>query len=560
MSDHVESALPLRLVAESGPPAPEFEVFPGRFTRIGRAIDCEVCLPDPVVSRHHAAVIGRGGRWFVTDLESRAGTLLNGVAVLSGRPTPLASEDRLRIGPWTLRVVMEGGWAQEQEAVVAGRLGVTTALLDEPAEGDVEVRAIRRGDLQGIAQQRLGLLLEYAGELNGASDEGSLADIFVRCALSGTGYRRGGVLRASGSAGELMVMSGWRSDGVRETGFAVSRSLVQQAEGGAVASLSPRQPKPTEYSMSIAELDIHSALCVPVEMEGSIGAFLYLDARAGESRVTPDAADFCLALARLYALALSNLRRAALEGRRRDLEAQLNAAREAQQLITPPGAGRVGVFEYAVRATPGMIVAGDLFDVVPVLGGRVAVCIGDVTGAGVGAGIIMACAQSHLNACLRHHSDPAQAVRDVNRYLVSHSVYGRLVSLWVGVFDAAARSLSYVDAGHGHWLLVRSGERPRTLRGAGGIPLGIEGGARYESVEIPFDPGDRVVLFTDGVVEQRNTAGEEFGLDRVISLLSENGCVEHDAARVMDAMEVFVGSRLLNDDTTIVSVGYAAGT
>src|SRR5690606_6114466 len=135
-----------------------------------------------------------------------------------------------------------------------------------------------------------------------------------------------------------------------------------------------------------------------------------LDARAGDARLQPDAAEFCQALARFGGLALAMLKRDELEARRQHLEAQLHAARDAQQLIMPTNDGVVSGLAYALRMRPGLFVAGDLFDVVPLEDGRVGVCLGDVTGEGVGAGVLMASTQAHLNAALLHYGDPAQAV------------------------------------------------------------------------------------------------------------------------------------------------------
>src|SRR5262249_19080875 len=159
---------------------------------------------------------------------------------------------------------------------------------------------------------------------------------------------------------------------------------------------------------------------------------LYLDARGTHRDVAPDAAAFCQVIARLCGLALSNLKRVELEQRQRHLEAEVQAAREAQLLILPPEHGVVGSVQYAMRMRPGHFVAGDLFDVLELDEHRVAVSIGDVAGHGVGAAVLMAASQSHLSAALQRHRDPAIAIAEVNRYLTERSTPHRFVSLWVG--------------------------------------------------------------------------------------------------------------------------------
>ena len=157
-------------------------------------------------------------------------------------------------------------------------------------------------------------------------------------------------------------------------------------------------------------------------------------------------------MARLAGLALANLRRVQLEQRQHQLETEVRAARLAQELITPAESGRVGGLHYAARVRPGSLVAGDLFDVVALEDGRVATLIGDVCGEGIGASVIMAATQSHVRALLARGADPADAVGHVNRYLSAHTAPGKFVSLWLGVFDLERGELTYVDAGHGHWL------------------------------------------------------------------------------------------------------------
>jgi len=135
------------------------------------------------------------------------------------------------------------------------------------------------------------------------------------------------------------------------------------------------------YGQSIAELEIHSALCVPVGLGGSVTGYLYLDARGRESQVRSDAASFCESLAIAYGLSVANIQRAELSSRQAEMHAELTAAREVQQLSCADR-GVVGCISYAARSLPGSFVAGDLFDVVDVAGEGVAMCLGDVSGMG----------------------------------------------------------------------------------------------------------------------------------------------------------------------------------
>ncbi len=257
-------------------------------------------------------------------------------------------------------------------------------------------------------------------------------------------------------------------------------------------------------------------------------------------------------IARLCGLALSNLKRQELERRQLVLDADIAAARQAQLLIVPASEGVCGPLRYAMQMRPGHFVAGDLFDVIQIDEDRSAVCIGDVTGEGVGAAVIMAATQGHLHGALLRSGDPAAAVNDANRYIASRTAANKFVSLWVGVFDVRQQRLTYVDAGHGYWYFTGS-TRP-TEDGGRGIPAGIESDYHYDSAELPLACGDRVIMYSDGLVEQRSPSGEPFGQSRVEQSVSTSSSPSEDIERMITSIESFAGRADFDDDTTVASV------
>src|SRR5262249_25585994 len=152
----------------------------------------------------------------------------------------------------------------------------------------------------------------------------------------------------------------------------------------------------------------------------------------------------------------------------------------------------VGPVAYALRVRPGRTVAGDLFDIMDLGDGRVGVSIGDVTGESIGAGILMAGTQAYLHGALVRLRDPAAALAEVNRYLTSRSAMNMFITMWVGVIDPATRTLKYVDAGHGHWLVkpTGGGGSARTPPRPGGIPVAIDASYHYQPETMPLGPGD----------------------------------------------------------------------
>src|SRR5690606_25746527 len=154
--------------------------------------------------------------------------------------------------------------------------------------------------------------------------------------------------------------------------------------------------------------------------------------------------------------ALSNLKRKEIEQRHARIQAELHAGAEAQRWILPKREGNFGSIAYIGESRPGMHMGGDFFDVIPLGEDRLAVTLGDVTGKGVSASVLMTTTQGFLHAALQQHGDPHRAVVDLCRFVHPRRPESRFVTLWVGVFDAKARTLRYVDAGHGHAMMARA--------------------------------------------------------------------------------------------------------
>lgn len=534
----------LRFYVIAGPELPVIEVRESGGV-IGRSAECDIRLPAPTVSRQHATVEFSGGQWTITDLGGTNGTFLNDVRLESSSQSLLVEGDRLQIGPWTLQI---------------GTMEATTVSMPTaPDEEDVEdrVQRINPSDMAALARHRLSLFIECAGMINQATNEMEQAEAILSSAIEGTGFGRAALLRSK-DMGEQVEVLHFKIRATREgTGDerfeTFSRSLIRAAsEGDMVSLLSDSQP---DYGQSIADLNIHSALCCPIEVDDSIAAILYLDARGGEATVQADATGFCQALVRIAGLAIANLRRRELIERQQRLETDLAAAREAQQFIVPSMGGTIGAFDYAVLFRPGRYASGDLFDIFELDDGRVVVCLGDVSGKGIGAAILMAASQSYLHGALVHYDDPGRAVAALNDYIAERSATNRFISLWVGVFDPGDGTVTYVDAGHGHWVHVRADGTCMSPERADHQPVGIIGNTEFPTSQIVCHPGDRILVMTDGVVEQPRADGEQFGIDRVHALLGPLDNPADDVQCLVDSVLKYAETEDLADDTTVTSVG-----
>jgi sigma-B regulation protein RsbU (phosphoserine phosphatase) len=534
----------LRLTTLAGPAMFPITLQPHTRTLLGRATECDVSLPDNAVSRRHAVIFDQATGWMIEDAGSRHGTFVNGSQLAAHAPTPLRHGDLLRLGPFTFRVDIQG------EATRA-RVSADTDTLT----GTV-VEQVSKRELDSLAHQRLDLMIEGSAAIFQAQTETELAESVIRLLIDGTGFPRAALLRWYGTIEETEVVA--YHDQARTTAddFTFSRSLLQTASTGTMARLTSRVE--VDYGQSIQGLGIAEALCAPLSIDSVVVGCLYLDVRQGESRPHPNIASFCHAVSQVASLALASLKHAELARRQEALEADLRIAQEAQSFLLPPATGSVGRIRYASRTCAGSTVGGDLFDIFAIDEHRTGICFGDITGHGIGAAILMTAALSYLRATLNDHGDPARAVSDVNGYIFEHSSMRMFATLWVGVYDANAQTLLYVDAGHGHWLtrrrdgaIVKPGE-------PGGMVAGIQPDFEYVCARLELEPGDRMVLYSDGVIEQPNDAEERFGTQRLHEVIARATSIDDDVAAALKAVEQFVGNDRFDDDTTIASIEVGA--
>ena len=492
----------------------------------------ELDLVEPSISRQHALIEAEGAGWLIRDCGSRIGTRLNDLPLVATVPAALRPGDVLGVGPWRFRVE-------------AGRSGDAR----EPAASDPRISLVSGSG--NLAEQRLALLLRYAGDVVAAADEQALADTLAEYALLGSGYTRAAVLWREG--GEIAVRS-LRPESAGGSDLPFSRSLIASAETGDMACLDAVSG--VALNQSLAGLPLRRALCASLVLDAHAQAFLYLDSDRPAGNRHSDAPSFCHALARLAALALSNLRRIANEREHAALSADIARAREVQHRLLPANEAQLGGVTYALHLHPGRQVAGDVVDVFALPDGSVAAMLGDVSGAGLGAGLEMASVQSFLRAELAHDLDPAHAAERLNAHLCLHASGGRFVTLWLGIFDAAHGTCRFVDAGHGHALRIGAAGAPQSLAAHGDIPLGIESSAVFHAETLALAAGEVLLLHSDGAIEQCANDGLPFSREGLAAAVADSTSPARAVADAVKALGNYADGRAPDDDVTLLALSW----
>ncbi|HYE98795.1 MAG TPA: PP2C family protein-serine/threonine phosphatase [Planctomycetota bacterium] len=254
---------------------------------------------------------------------------------------------------------------------------------------------------------------------------------------------------------------------------------------------------------------------------------------------------------------------AAFKGRTQELEEHVQRASERQRRLLLAEAPEVPGAEIDLIYRPAAVVSGDFYDFVPLDDGKIAFLVGDVSGHGIEAGIVMGMAKKVLSIRLQDFQDPVEALTRTNADVDRELGRVSFVTAFVAVYDPAARTLTCVRAGHNPPVLYNPRRDGRCLRlQPGGLGLGILGDPLFEPtlepLEIAVEAGDVLLLYTDGLTEARNREGEQFGLERTIQVLGST--YGYTPALVLShlagALDGFTGRADSEDDVTAVCVRF----
>jgi phosphoserine phosphatase RsbU/P len=243
------------------------------------------------------------------------------------------------------------------------------------------------------------------------------------------------------------------------------------------------------------------------------------------------------------------------------MKRDLQIAREIQTWLLPGAPPQIPGLSIAYATRPANTVAGDYYDVFPRPGktneeNRIVFAVADVAGKSIPAAMLMATFQASLKTLSTAQVALPELTANMNKYACSNSQGGlRFTTAFLAQYDTERRVFTYINAGHNNPILRRANGSIERLD-VGGLPLGIQAEAKYESAEVTLAPGDWLIIFTDGLVEAENARQEEYEEWRVISLLGANASATPKELldRLMASLDLFVGSTPQHDDVTCMLI------
>lgn len=299
-----------------------------------------------------------------------------------------------------------------------------------------------------------------------------------------------------------------------------------------------------------------SMIAVPLKTGERIIGVAQVINRLDGNPFDPDDLELFTALCSMAAIAIENARMHKSLMEKQRLIKDMEFARTVQESFLPQRPPDLPGFDFSAHYTPAQEVGGDFYDFIPLDDSRIGIVIGDVSGKGVPAALYMARLGSDLRTLAFTEKGPADALAKLNNILVERSRRGMFATLLYAELDAKDGGFVMSNAGHLPPIIRREDGAITRLQASGGAPLGILPGMKFSQERAVLEQGDIMILYTDGIIEAMNQDGQQFGLERLESLLRRNtGGAEALQSEIIQAVNRFTGNAPRHDDMTLVCIG-----
>lgn len=300
---------------------------------------------------------------------------------------------------------------------------------------------------------------------------------------------------------------------------------------------------------------IHSILCVPLMVKSELIGVLTAYNKKGEKDFTDDDQRLLTIIAMQSGQVIENARLYEEEQNYLSMQEEVRLASVIQTELLPREAPRLEGYDIAGCSIPAQQVGGDYFDFIPIDDTRIAICLGDVSGKGLPASLLMANLQATLRGQTLIDVGADETIRRSNMLLFRSTDPEKFATLFYGVLDFAKHELSFSNAGHENpFLFTNATEVLRLI--AGGTVLGVLESFPYEKGAVSFDVGSTLVAFSDGITEAFDEAGDQFGEEKLLAVLNESRELPAETiiARIVDAVSQHAGKAPRSDDLTLLVV------
>ncbi len=493
---------------------------------VGRSSAAELCFPeDAGLSRQHFAFEQEGDDWTIQDLGSKNGTFVNYIP-LKGK-LALQPGDRITAGHLVIVyspdaqaapgvVVFEGGDKESPSSTT-----VVTSLEGALAHPTMAYQAGPK------ASAPMQALIRAGQELTKNQTLAELFPVILDLAVEAANAQRGvlmilehGILTAKAHKGEGFRISSAVRDRVlqEKTSMLVRDAQLDDA---------------FKARMSIVEQKVHTMMAVPLQTKDDIIGLLYVDSPFVLREFTKDDLNLLTVMANVAAIRIETARLQVVEEAERLLKRDLSQAAEIQKGMLPATAPTVAGADLAGFNAPCRTVGGDYYDFFPYGEGRVGLALGDVSGKGMPASLMMMALHARMQVLAEDPGELGKFMTRLNKATCVNCPSNRFITFFFASMDAAGGDIAFANAGHNPPIVIRASGESEMLEGGGPV-LGILSIAAYSEMHTRLEIGDMLVLYSDGVTEATNLEFEEYGEERFIAVLRENRT--RPASEIVDAV------------------------
>ena len=517
---------------------------------LGRSSANELCYPDDIgLSRQHLVLVRQDGEWRVEDLGSKNGTLLNGRRV-EGKAA-FRPGDRIAAGHLTIEFAEE---AKPPETVVFVDGAESFSNTATTVVANLEKVLATPEDLNKTTVMRAGTpqmtaLIKAGRELAGHRPLAELFPVIMDLSMDAVMAGRGVLMTVEGD--ELEVRA------ARGQGFKISRTVRDRVINSKESLLvrDAQLDQALNQQMSIVEQKVHSIIAVPLQTNDRVIGLIYLDTPNFMREFTLEDLNLLTVMANVAAIRIEHARLNEIEEAERAMAKQLEQAAAIQQRLLPGSSPVVEGMDIAGKTVACRTVGGDYYDFLKFPDGKIGILVGDVAGKGMPASLLMSALQARVHVVFDDSEDLADKITKLNKATCRNCPDNRFITFFMTIADPATGQLVFTNCGHNPPLVVRGDGSYEELRGSGMI-LGILPMATYKESQASLEPGDALVLFSDGVTEAANSADVEFGEKRLAELVAS--LRGQTATEVVEAIHTAVaayteGAAAADDITVVVA-------
>ena len=416
-------------------------------------------------------------------------------------------------------------------------------------------------DAQGPSREHLATLYEITRTLNSSLDLDEVLENIMDRVIEVTGAERGFLMLHDEQEGGLVfkVARGLDRSDLASPEFQVSTTIIREVQETRQALLTDNAQYDPRFKRgeSIMVLGLRSILCVPITVKDRLIGLVYVDNRLHVGIFKEEHRELLTAFASQAGAAIENARlyRVAVEKGR--MEKELQMAKDIQRGLLPTDLPTRPGYEIAAEWRSAREVAGDFYDCFHLGESDLGVVVADVSDKGAPAAIFMAVARSLLRGTALTSSSPEEALRQANKTILSDTQSGMFVTVYYSILHPGG-AITCVNAGHNRPLLYRTDRGTHEFLPRGGRPLGWFDDLPVKAIEQQFEPGDVLVLYTDGLTEAENVLAEPYGEDRLLEVVrayASRPATEIKQA-IIHSVITFMGAAPPFDDMTLVVVRY----